>query len=63
MQTVMSNFIKLLFCYWQGACWDSFLMRYTKYNENRNNNTPPTYKLWRCATSLCPPNSIESYGA
>ena len=25
MQTVMSNFIKLLFCLWQGACWGSFV--------------------------------------
>lgn len=25
MQTVMSNFIKLLFCLWQGACRDSFI--------------------------------------
>lgn len=25
MQTVMSNFIKLLFCLWQGACRDSFV--------------------------------------
>ena len=63
MQTVMSNFIKLLFCLWQGACWDSFLMRYTKHNEDRNNNTTPTYKLWRDIAGLCLANGIGKNGA
>lgn len=43
MQTVMSNFIKLLFCLWQGACWDSFLFIEYLINENRNINITSPY--------------------
>lgn len=43
MQTVMSNFIKLLFCLWQGACWDSFLFIECLINENRNINITSPY--------------------
>lgn len=39
------------------------LMRYTKHNEDRNNNTTPTYKLWRDIAGLCLANVIGKNGA
>lgn len=35
MQTVMSNFIKLLFCLGQGACWDSFHKKVIDIDEGK----------------------------